>query len=86
MKILLRITKFIYLLTIYLLLLIIWFISWPIRRFLQWLYLIDEDYLIKAPMTTFVEMKIRQNKRINLNFLFNANIRIIEWFNKKIHK
>jgi hypothetical protein len=85
MKTLLKTTRLIYFITIYPLLLGLGLISWPVRKFLQWLYLIDEDYLEEAVLTDFVKMKIRQNKRINLRFLFDLNDKIIGWFNKKIY-
>ena len=63
---------------------IIGLVSWPIRKFLQWVYLIDESQLENSLDSSYVKLKIRQNKRINLMFLFEVNDRIEEWFKNKL--
>ena len=85
MKILLKQIRLLYLIISFTILFLVGIITWPIRKFLQWLYLIDEDYILKAPMSSFIELKIRQNKRINLDWLHRVNGMVIEWFNLKIN-
>ncbi len=48
------------------------------------MYLIDEDYLEVAPMSPVIKKQIRQNKRINLRWLWNLDSAIVEWFDVKI--